>query len=108
MSRVAWVRPVPWCARHDIPWASHPELGVSTDGCGKVDGWVEDWERTKKVGEPDDGSHQGDEPIACPRCGGLGGVWGDELVEVVMEASPLDIVDARAVLDALEEWMKAT
>lgn len=52
MSRVAWVRPVVWCHRHDIPWTAHSDLGVSTDGCGKVEGWVKDWERTKDVGEP--------------------------------------------------------
>lgn len=27
------LREVKWCNVHDIAWASHPEVGVSFDGC---------------------------------------------------------------------------
>lgn len=29
------LREVLWCDRHDIAWASHTDLFLSTEGCGK-------------------------------------------------------------------------
>lgn len=50
---ISWVRPVLWCRRHDIAFASHSELGVWQEAtCEQFVIWVEDVEKVNKLGLP--------------------------------------------------------
>lgn len=56
MKRTSWVRPVEWCSRHDIAWASHTELGIWIEAnCTRVEVWVEDVAKVNKRGLPHSG-----------------------------------------------------
>lgn len=61
VKRISWVRPVEWCAKHGMAWASHSEWGIFIDpGCERFERWVEDLEKLDKLGPPQSNVSEGD------------------------------------------------